>query len=301
MKPRQLLEFQALRLSSSLIRGLPLPAAQRLAAAGARRIFNRGGERVGYALVNLRIAFPELSEEARREIGRQSYAHFARNLIDNARLQRWSNEEIPKHIRFEGLEHLRAALEEGRGALLLIPHMGNFDLGAMALPLLGFDVAGVARPMRNPLIWRQLHQQRTRTGGALIPQRQAASQILRALRGGRVVGLLNDQYVRGTRQVSVPFFGVRCSTAVGVARFARRTGAPVLPTYVVRDAPDHHVCTICPPLNAPRSGDSRHDIEEATSVHSRAYEDIIRRHPEQYMWATRRYRRSPDLPTEPYA
>ncbi len=74
MKPRQLLEFQALRLSSSLIRGLPLPAAQRLAAAGARRIFNRGGERVGYALVNLRIAFPELSEEARREIGRQSYS-----------------------------------------------------------------------------------------------------------------------------------------------------------------------------------------------------------------------------------
>ena len=126
MKPRQLLEFQALRLSSSLIRGLPLPAAQRLGAAAARRIFNRGGERVGYALVNLRIAFPELSEEARREIGRQSYVHFAWNLIDNARLQRWSNEEISKHIRFEGLEHLRAALEEGRGALILVPHMGNF-------------------------------------------------------------------------------------------------------------------------------------------------------------------------------
>ncbi len=301
MKPRQLLEFQALRLSSSLIRGLPLAMAQRLGAAAARRIFDRGGERVGYALFNLGIAFPEQSQEARHEIGRQSYVHFAWNLIDNARSQRWSNEEIPKHIRFDGLEHLRAALEEGRGALLLGPHMGNFELGAMALPLFGFEVAGVARPMRNPLIWRQVSQQRTRTGGALIQQRQAAPQILRALRQGRVVVLLNDQYVRGTREVFVPFFGVRCSTAVGVALFALRARAPVLPAYVVRDAPDHHICTICPPLDVPRSGDSRHDIEAATSIHTRAYEEIIRRHPEQYIWATRRYRRSPDLPMEPYA
>ncbi len=300
MTPRQLIEFQALRLSSSLIRGLPLPVAQRLGTAAARRIFNRGGERVGYALVNLGIAFPERSEEARREIGRQSYVHLAWNLIDNARPQRWSNEEVPKHIRFDGLEHLRAALEAGRGALLLVPHMGNFELGAMALPLLGFEVAGVARPMRNPLIWRQVSQQRTRTGGALIQQRQAAPQILRALRQGSVVVLLNDQYVRGTREVFVPFFGVRCSTAAGVALFALRTGAPVLPAYMVRDAPDHHVCTLCPPLNVPRSGDTTRDLEEATSAYNRAYEDIIRRHPEQYMWATRRYRHSPDLPTEPY-
>ncbi len=301
MTPRQLIEFQALRLSSSLIRGLPLPVAQRLGAAAARRLFNRGGERVGYALVNLGIAFPERSEEARREIGRQSYVHFVWNLIDNARSQRWSNEEVPKHIRFDGLEHLRAALEEGRGAMLLVPHMGNFELGAMALPLLGFEVAGVARPMRNPLIWRQVSQQRTRTGAVLIQQRRAAPQILRALRQGRAVGLLNDQYVRGTREVFVPFFGVRCSTAAGIAILALRTGAPVLPAYMVRDAPDHHVTTLCPPLNVPRSGDSRRDIEEATSAYNRAYEDIIRRHPEQYMWATRRYRHSPDLPTEPYA
>ncbi len=301
MKPRQLLEFQALRLSSSLIRGLPLAMAQRLGAAAARRMFDRGGERVGYALFNLGIAFPEQSQEARHEIGRQSYVHFAWNLIDNARSQRWSNEEVPKHIRFDGVEHLRAALAEGRGALLLVPHMGNFELGAMALPLLGFEVSAVARPMRNPRIWRQVSQQRTRTGGALIQQRQAAPQILRALRQGRVVVLLNDQYVRGTREVFVPFFGVRCSTAAGIALFALRTGAPVLPTYMLRDAPDHHASTICPPLNIARSGDSRRDVEEATSAYNRAYEDIIRRHPEHYMWATRRYRRSPDLPTEPYA
>ena len=85
MTPRQVIEFQLFRLSGSLLRVLPLPTAQRLGAAVARRIFDRGDERVGYALVNLRIAFPELTEEERRQIGRESYVHFAWNVIDHVR------------------------------------------------------------------------------------------------------------------------------------------------------------------------------------------------------------------------
>ncbi len=119
MRPRQLIEFQTFRLSTALIRALPLRTAQRLAAAAARRIFDRGGERVGYALVNLHIAFPELSDEARREIGRHSYVHFAWNLIDDARAERWNDEEVRDHIRINGLEHLDAALKAGKGAVLI--------------------------------------------------------------------------------------------------------------------------------------------------------------------------------------
>ncbi len=301
MTLRQVIEFQLFRLSGSLLRVLPLPTAQRLGAAVARRIFDRGDERVGYALVNLRIAFPELTEEERRQIGRESYVHFAWNVIDHVRAERWSDDEVRKHIRIDGLEHLDAALEQGKGALLLVPHMGNFELGSMGMALVDGQIAWVARPMRNPLIWRQVSRQRTRTGGELIQKRQAAPRILRALRRGRAVGILNDQYTRGTRGVFVPFFGVRCSTTAGVAMIALRTGAPVLPAYMWRDAPDHHTAKILPPLEIVPSGDRERDIEEATAAYNRAYEEAIRRHPEQYMWATRRYRRSPDLPPAPYA
>jgi len=301
MKPRQLIEFGAFQLWGALMRALPLAVTRRLAAVAARRVFDRGGKRVGYALVNLRIAFPELSEQARREIGRESYVHLAWNLVDHARAARWGDQEVREHVEVDGLEHLEAALKEGRGALLLGPHMGNFELGSMALPLSSVPVTMVARPMRNPLIWRRVSGQRTRTGAALIAQRQAAPQILRALHRGHAVVILNDQYVRGTREVFVPFFGARCSTAAGLAIIALRRDAPVLPTYIVRDAPDHHVIVIRPPLDVPRTGDRERDVEAATAAYNRAYEDIIRRHPEQYMWATRRYRHSPDLPGEPYA
>ena len=300
MSTRQVLEFHGYRIGAAALRALPLPSAQRLAAALAGRIFDRGGERVGYALANLRIAFPELSEAARCEVGRESYVHFAWNLLDVIRSERWSDDEFKQHMRIDGLEHLEAALAKGKGALLLGPHLGNFQLGAVALPLMGVSVAWVARPMRNKLIWQHVSRQRTRTGGELISKRSAAPQILRVLRQGRVVGILNDQYPHGARAVFVPFFGVRCATTSGVATIALRSGAPVLPVYAVRDAKDHHVGTIQPALETPRSGDRQHDIEVATTAYNRAYEEVIRRYPEQYMWATRRFRHSPDLPAKPY-
>ena len=113
--------------------------------------------------------------------------------------------------------------------------------------------------------------------------------------------VLNDQYSSRARGVFVPLFGVRCSTSIGVATLALRTGAPVVPAYVVRDGPDHHTITFLPPLEMEVSGDREGDIEAATARYNRALEEIIRRHPEQWMWAHRRFRHSPDLKGDPYA
>ena len=266
MNPAKVLEFLLVRLAAVAVRRVPLPLAQRFAAFAAGRTFDREGRQVRYALANLRIAFPDIAEGQRREIGRQSYVHLAWNLIDLARSGRWSAEEIQKHIRIEGGEHLERALAQGRGVVLLAPHLGNFELAAAALPLLGFRSAWVARPMKNELIYRWVSQRRTRTGGVLIDRRHAAIKILRVLRRGEVVGVMNDQYSRRSRGVFVPFFGVRCSTTAGVAALALRTGALVLPTYVVRDGPDHHTLTIEAPLPAESDGERKVHIEAATDI-----------------------------------
>ena len=302
MTLRHTLEYRAYRIWVALMRRIPLRTSQRIAVRVARWIFNRSGERVGYALVNLRIAYPDLSEEERREIGRQSYIHFAWNLIDHARSEDWSEDDVRARMRINGTENVRAALAEGRGALILVPHLGNFDFAVVAFTqeLADLRAAFVARPMRNPLIWRHVIGQRTSTGAELIYQRDAVPQMVRLLREGAVVGILSDQYMRATRVAYVPFFGVRCATTTGAATLALRTGAPVLPAFIMRDAPDHHTLTLGPPLEPPREGDIKDNIEAATAVFNRAYEDMIRQVPEQYMWATRRFRHSPDLPPEPY-
>jgi KDO2-lipid IV(A) lauroyltransferase len=288
------------RLGTAAVRGLPVATAHNLAAGIGRRMFDRGGKRREVALANLRIAFPDLSEQARREIGRESFAHFAQNVVDVIRSQTWSDDEIRSHVTIEGLDHAMGAVAGGRGAFGLTLHLGCFELITLAAALDGLPSAAVARPLSNPRLYRDVVRNRSRTGAVIIDRRRGARDILRALRDGRAVGVLNDQYSRRRRGVFVPFFGVRCSTSAGLATLSLRSGAPVFTVYARRDAPDHHRVRFGPVLEIPRSGDRAKDIEFATARYNEVIEEIIRAYPEQYMWAHRRYKRSPDLAEDPY-
>ena len=99
----------------------------------------------------------------------------------------------------------------------------------------------------------------------------------------------------------MPFFGVRASTSAGVATLAIRSGAPVVPVYALREAPDRHRIVVIPALETPQTGDRRRDARAATRLYNAVFESIIRRHPEHWMWGHRRFRHSPDLPGDPYA
>ncbi|MEE8557732.1 MAG: lysophospholipid acyltransferase family protein [Myxococcota bacterium] len=300
MNLRHAAEYAGYRAGSATLRSLPLGFAQRLAAGAARALFDRGGKRIDWVLTNLRLAFPDLPDSELRQIGRESYVHFGWNVVDFARSELWSRDEIRAHVSFEGVHHLETALKAGRGAIALSLHLGNFELGNLALPLVGVPVVAVGRPMANRLLYAQVVRQRSRTGTPVIDRRHAARSILRALRDGSTVGILNDQYSRRTRGVFVPLFGIRCSTSAGAATIALRSRAPIVPMHIFRDAPDHHRFCIDAPLELPRSGDRTADILETTARMNRALERSIRAHPEQYMWGHRRFRHSPDLPNNPY-
>ena len=299
--PRELAEYAAFRSAMAALRALPLPQAQRIAAAGARRIFDLGGKRVGYVLANLRIAFPELPEAERRAIGRESFVHFAWQLIDVARGASWGAAELLARVEVEGREHVDAALAKGHGALALTLHLGSFEVAIRIVPVLGLPLTVIGRPLTNRLLRRDIRAQRTSTGAELLLHRNVAPQMLRALHKGRIVAALNDQYKRRSQGIFVPFFGVRASTSPGPALIALRAGAPIVPAACVRIGPDRHRLVIRPPLELPNTGDRRKDAELLTARGNAALEAFIREHPEQWMWSHRRFRHSPDLPADPYA
>jgi KDO2-lipid IV(A) lauroyltransferase len=300
VKPRFAIEWVGYRLGAATLGSIPLSLSQGIAARVGGMMFDRGGKRVRWALTNLRFAFPDLSDSELRRIGRSSYIHLAWNALDFARAERWTDDEIRSRVQFEGLEHMEKALEAGRGALGLTLHLGNFELLNLAAPLFGLRAAVVARPMANRRLYEHVVRNRSRTGNVIIDRWGAAGAILQALRSGLAVGILNDQYMRRSRGVFVPLFGRRCSTSVGPAALALRAGAPVLPAYVFRDGPDHHRARIEPPLEPPHTRDRERDIVEYSARMNAALERIIRAHPEQYMWAHRRFRHSPDLEGNPY-
>ena len=298
--PRELAEYAAFRSAMAALRALPLARAQGIGAAAARRIFDLGGKRVAYVLANLRIAFPERSEAERREIGRESYVQFAWNLIDVARSARWGPEDLISRVEIEGREHIDAACAKGHGAIGLTLHLGSFEMVMRFAPAIGLPITVIGRPLANRLLRRDMHAQRTSTGAELLQHRNVAPQMLRALRNGRIVVALNDQYKRRSQGVFVPFFGVRVSTSPGPAMIALRAGSPILPAAFVRIGPDRHRMVVRPPLELPESGDRRKDAELLTARGNAALEAFVREHPEQWMWSHRRFRYSPDLPEDPY-
>lgn len=300
MSLRDWFELVGYSLGSWLVRALPLRFVQGVTRTGVTFWFDRGPRRARIALTTLRIAFPELSEEERRDIARQSFVHLLWNLVDVLRSERWDAEEMRRHVSMVGLEHLERALAQGRGAFALMQHQGNFELVGRAAPAFGVPASAVSRQLRNRALFARLARERVRMGCQVIDRKNGARPMLRALREGRVVAVLNDQRSRRHAGIWVPFFGVRAMTSAGVATLALRACAPVVPVSVRRDGPDHHTVTVLPPLEVPSTGDRKRDIELATASYNLAIEAAVRAHPEQYLWGHKRFEHSPDLPDEPY-
>lgn len=295
------LEYYYYLANVGVVRALPESVARRLARSVALRMFAQGGRRQAAALANLALAYPELSEAARREIARESWVQTAWGMLDAARARTWSDDELRRRVRFENVAGVERALTRGRGAVILTLHFGSIELALMTIPLAGIPLTVVGRPLPNPWIRRHMTQQRTRTGAQLLEHHDVAPRILRALRQGRGVAFLNDQYARRTGGILAPLFGARCFTAPGAALLALRSGAPVLPFYIVREAPDRHRAVFLPELVLERTGDVHRDVATATARTNQTLEAIIRLHPEQWLWSHRRFRRSPDLPADFYA
>ena len=297
---RDRIEYLGYRILALVVRVLPIGLTHAIGEFAGRAVYRLGGKHARWGLENARIAFPELGEAERRSIVAGSYAAFGRNAIDFIRAESWSDEDLEKHVSIAGREHVERARERGKGLFLVSAHLGNFELAMRAMGALGIPILVIGRPMRNKLLYARLQRSRTRGGQVrLVDRDQAALPMLRAIRRNSAVAVLLDQYVRKSRGVFVPLFGVRCSTSPVVAAIALRTGATLVCGTVARDGPDHHVVRFSP-IEVPEAGEGENEVEVVTAACNRAIEERIRAHPDQWLWGHRRYRYSPDLEHEPY-
>jgi len=271
-----------------------------VSAAVARAAFALGSRRAAVSLTNLRIAFPDRSEAWRRKIAHSSYVHLAWGAVDAARSTAWSDSALRERFEIVGREHFDAAQARGCGILVLVPHLGSFELALLALSLGDVPVTVVVRPLSNCRVSRDVKAARSRCGAEILVHRGAARRMREALREGRIVVVVNDQYTRRSEGIPAPFFGVRACTSPGPAMLSLRSGAPVVPLYTVRIDRDRHRAVYLPAIEPEPTGDRARDIAHATERHNAVLESIIRRHPEQWMWGHRRFRHSPDLAGDIY-
>jgi KDO2-lipid IV(A) lauroyltransferase len=227
-------------------------------------------------------------------IVRGSFINLGKNLIEFLRIPLLTSRNIHDKIRVEGMERLSRSLDKGKGVILFIPHMGNWELLA---PFYGATLhrkAVVVFPMKDPQLNELVDSHRTIFGVEIIPKRGAAKHVLRKLRENYVIGLLADQNA-GREGVFVEFFGELASCARGPVTFALKTGAALHLSADIRQPDDTHILLISEPIEIEISGDMEEDVQVNTRRLMAMLEDLICRYPDQWLWIHNRWKTRPDL------
>jgi KDO2-lipid IV(A) lauroyltransferase len=226
-----------------------------------------------------RIHGPDYGGAALRHDVAATFDSYGRYFYELFRLSTLTPEWINEHFHCAGIDHVWDAVAAGKGAVLALPHLGNWDFAGAWLALQGFSVAVVAEPVEPPELFDWFVETRSRLGMRVIPlSSSAGTDVLKAVRANEVVCLLADRDLTGDG-IEVEFFGERTTLPGGPAMTALRSGAPLLPVgcYFM----DHGDCRadIQPPLDAVRSGRLRDDLTRLTQDLAHSYEDLIRVEP----------------------
>ena len=285
----------------ALANALGVEATLRLGAGIGTLWFRLRGPRTRRVADQLATAFPERDPLWLRERAREVFVHLAQGLAEGVLLAGRHRETLVAALEVEGLDHLEVARADadGRGALVVGPHLGNWELGAAKLTALGIPVAAVYRGPRQPALDRALRRLRGGEGEGGIEHiamgRRAGVQFVRALTGGRNVLALLDQHARGDEGVPVTFFGRPASTRFGPLKLAARVGAPVLIASVRRSADRRrHTLTIEPALQLePGASDDEEILRRNLQQVTAELERTIRANPGQWIWTHRRWRENP--------
>lgn len=233
-----------------------------------------------------------------RRLVRANFAHLGMLAVEFFRARQLSRRPLESTVRFEGEGALQKALGHGKGVLILSAHLGNFDLGAMALALRGFPMMIVSKPLKNKAVEQFWMNERSWSGLEISLNRGSLKSILGALRRGRCVVFVLDQH-SSTEAVWVDFFGRRASAMPALAVLAQRTGAPVVPVFPHRNPDGTHTVAVGSAIPFEDHENRTVAVWRNTQRYSDAVEAAIRRHPEQWIWGHRRWKKpSQGRPTD---
>lgn len=279
-------------LASLLLRllgGLSLAGAQRLGRVIGRLFWVTNGKTRRTVEDNLARCLPELDPDERARLARRSLIETGMGLIETGTTWRWPRERIePVVTGMPGFEQIERALEAGQGAILLAPHMGNWELGGLATAA-RVPTTIMYRPPREPAMERLLVEARARTGASMAPANLGGvRKALRALKRGELVAILPDQAPRHGEGVTAPFFGQPALTMTLIRTLSRRTDAAVFTGWAERLPGARGFRIHYEPVTEPVGHD---DPVEAAMALNREIERVVREEPAQYQWTYRRFRR----------
>jgi KDO2-lipid IV(A) lauroyltransferase len=291
---RHRLEFAAVWLIIHTLRALPRRGARALGALIGSIAYHSLGRLRRVGLHNLALAFPEMVADERELILRLEYRNLGWLLAEFCQMSAYTLPFANTFIRYEGLDHYLAARARGKGVLVLTGHLGAWELSSFYHSLVGYPMGMVIRRLDNPLVDALVNRIRCLHGNRVLHKDDFARGLIAAMRSGDTVGILMDTNMTPPQGVFVPFFGIPACTASGLARVALKTGAAVLPGFLLwEDSEQQYVLHFHPELALTSTGDPEADTLDNTARFTAVLEDAIRQYPSQWLWMHRRWKTRP--------
>ena len=287
--------YQIVMFIALICRLLPQKLAMLLATIIGKLLFQTLKKRRQIALKNLQIAFGnKLNETERQEICKASFINLSKTTIEFMRFTKLNPKNIWNDVNVEGVEHLNIALEKGKGAIVFLPHFGNWELLSLVYgTLIPNRAKAIAFPLKNTKLNDYIWRIRELMSLEIIPRKNAIRATLRALKNNNAVGFFADQNA-GEQGVFIDFFGRPASTARGPVTIALKTDAPILFSLDIRQPNDQHQVHISPPIYLEASDNFEHDVEKYTTILLKELENYIEQYPEQWLWLHNRWKTQPN-------
>jgi heptosyltransferase-2 len=236
---------------------------------------------------NLEIAFAnEKSPRELRRIGRRHFQRLGANLICSAKMGSMPPEKLARYVEMENLEAVHQELRAGRPVILLLSHIGNWELFAPLVPYYAdyARIGTVYQKLGNRYIDEDVSRKRARAGAELFDRSEGFHKAIELLRSGGLIGILGDQHA-GDHGVWTPFFGRLSSTSPLSGLLAKRTGARVIAAAVHTEGPARWRMVFTPRIDSPRDS-----VNSVTLKGNETIEQQIRKAPEDWFWVHNRWK-----------
>lgn len=266
------------------VRKMPEPAAAALFRTIADQAWKRRGKSVLRLESNLARVVPDASPERLAELSKAGMRSYMRYWMESFRLPAWSPQRIKDSIDVAGTDRLAEGLDAGRGVIVALPHLANWDLaGAWVTTDLKVPFTTVAERLEPATLYDRFVAYRESLGMEVLPHSGGAAfgTLARRLRAGGLVCLVADRDLSASG-VEVSFFGATARMPAGPALLAQQTGAMLLPVTLSYDGTPVMKALIHPPVETPGSGTRTEKTSAMTQALADAFATGIAEHPEDW-------------------
>jgi len=245
---------------------------------------------------NLTIAYgDEKSDKEIYQMAREVWINLGKSAAEFAIKFHISDKEtFFKNVEITGLEHVHKALENGKGVLFIVSHMGCWEAFSYATMLLGFNSGAVGQTMGDKKINDLLIKSREKLGFKLLPRGSSYKTILKFISSNHSMGILIDQDTK-VKSVFIDFYDKPAYTPIGAAMLALDSEAVVMAAYYLKKPDDTWKIIIKPKFDIIRTGDRKTDLYENTKLFHKDIEGMIKQYPTQWVWMHERWKTTPEV------